>query len=82
MLFYYIRHGRPIYNPDSLRPMGKRQAEPVARRLARYGLDRVYASSSNRAIETAQPTCDLCELEMTVLDWCNEGRASSRPCDM
>ena len=75
MLLFYIRHGRPIYSPDSLRPMGERQAESVAHRLALYGIDRVYASSSNRAIETAKPTCDLCELEMTVLDWCNEGHA-------
>ena len=75
MLFFYIRHGRPCYNPDELKPAGRRQAEAVARRLALYGVDRVFASSSNRAIETAQPTCDLCELEMTVMDWCNESYA-------
>ena len=75
MLLFYIRHGRPCYNPDELKPAGRRQAEAVARRLALYGVDRVFASSSNRAIETAQPTCDICELEMTVLDWCNEGYA-------
>ena len=75
MLLFYIRHGRPCYNPDELKPAGRRQAEAVARRLALYGVDRVFASSSNRAIETAQPTCDICELEMTVLDWCNEGHA-------
>lgn len=75
MLLFYIRHGRPCYNPDELKPAGRRQAEAVARRLALFGVDRVYSSSSNRAIETAQPTCDICELEMTVLDWCSESYA-------
>ena len=58
MIFYYIRHGDPIYNPDSLTPLGKRQAEAVGRRVAAQGLDRVFASSSIRAIETARPAAD------------------------
>lgn len=33
MLLFYIRHGDPIYIPDSLTDLGKRQAEAVARRL-------------------------------------------------
>ncbi len=77
MILFYIRHGRPTYSPDDLKPVGRRQAESVAHRLALFGVDRVFASSSNRAIETARPTCELCELEMTVLDWCNEGYAWS-----
>ena len=47
MLLFYIRHGDPIYNPDSLTPLGHRQAEAVAKRLALYGIDEIYASSSN-----------------------------------
>ena len=27
MIFYYIRHGDPIYNPNGLTPLGARQAE-------------------------------------------------------
>ena len=72
MLLYYLRHGDPIYNPDSLTPLGKRQAEALAKRLAVYGLDKIYASSSNRAIQTAQPTCELLKLEMETLDFANE----------
>ena len=30
MLFYYVRHGDPIYTPDSLTELGHRQAEAVA----------------------------------------------------
>ena len=50
MLLFYIRHGDPIYDPDSLTPLGLRQAEAVAKRLSLYGLDEIYASSSNRAM--------------------------------
>ena len=32
MLFFYIRHGDPIYSPDSLTPLGRRQAEALGRR--------------------------------------------------
>lgn len=78
MLLFFLRHGDPIYNPDSLTPLGRRQAEALARRLARYGVDRIFASSSTRAMETAQPSCELMKKEMTVLDWCNERHAWAR----
>ena len=41
MILYYVRHGDPIYNPDSLTPLGQRQAEAVGKRLALYGIDEV-----------------------------------------
>ena len=72
MLFFFLRHGDPIYDPDSLTPLGRRQAEALARRLALYGIDEIYCSSSPRAQQTAQPTCELLGKDMTVLDWCNE----------
>ncbi len=54
MLLYYIRHGDPIYAPDSLPPLGERRAEAVGRRLAVYGPDAVYTSPSNRARLTGE----------------------------
>lgn len=75
MLLFYVRHGYPTYDPDCLTPLGRRQADAVAKRLALYGIDRVFASSSTRAIQTAQPTCELMRIGMTVLDWCHESRA-------
>ncbi len=75
MLFFYVRHGDPIYDPDSLTPLGVRQAEAVAKRLAVHGLDKIYTSSSNRAIMTATPTCEVLKLEPVVLDWCRESHA-------
>ncbi len=76
MILYYIRHGDPIYDPDSLTPLGHRQAEAVAKRLAVYGIDEIYSSSSTRAILTSKPTCEILGKQATILDWCHEGRAA------
>lgn len=73
MLFFYIRHGDPIYNPDSLTPLGQRQAEAIGRRLALHGMDKVFASSSQRAIDTSMPLCEMLHMEPAILDWANEG---------
>ena len=75
MLFYYVRHGDPIYDPDSLTPLGERQAEAVAKRLAMHGVDEIYASTSNRAILTAKPTSEILKKEIKLLDFANEGHA-------
>ena len=75
MIFYFIRHGDPIYDPDSLTPLGTQQAEALAKRLAHYGLDKVYSSTSNRAIQTAIPTCELLHLKPELLDFANESHA-------
>ena len=75
MLFFYIRHGDPIYHPDSLTPLGQRQAEAIGRRLARHGLDRIYASTSNRAILTATPASEILRKDIVQLDFANEHHA-------
>ncbi len=76
MLLFYIRHGDPIYDPDSLTPLGERQAEAIGRRLAIYGLDEIYVSPSNRARLTAKPTCEMLKKEPTVLPFVDEGLAA------
>ncbi len=72
MLFYLIRHGDPIYNPDSLTPLGKRQAEAVGRRLAVNGMDEIYSSPMIRAQETAKPLAELLNKEVKIEDWTYE----------
>lgn len=72
MLFFYIRHGDPIYKPNSLTPLGERQAEAVAKRLALYGLDKIYSSPSARAVMTAKPTCEILKKEPELLDFTDE----------
>ncbi len=75
MLLYYIRHGDPIYSPDSLTPLGERQSEAIAKRLSQHGIDKIYASTSNRAQLTAKPTCEMLKIDMELLDFANEGHA-------
>ncbi len=75
MLFYLLRHGEPIYNPDSITKHGHKQAEMLAERLKVNGLDRIYTSTSNRAKQTAEPTCRLLGKSYIELEWCNENLA-------
>lgn len=56
MILYYVRHGQPIYDPDSLTELGHRQAKALSKRMAALGVDKVYCSTSNRAVLTAKPT--------------------------
>ena len=43
------------------------QAEALAKRLALYGVDRIFSSTSNRAVMTATPTCDLLKKEPNAI---------------
>ena len=78
MLIFYVRHGDPIYTPDSLTPLGERQAEAVAKRIALFGVDEVYSSTSIRAIQTATPTCELLHKKVKTLDFLNENYLDSK----
>ncbi len=76
MLLFYVRHGQPLSTPTAfLSPLGTKQAEAAAKRLALFGLDEIYSSTSDRAMQTAQPTCDLLNKEMVLLDFANESHA-------
>ena len=75
MLLYYIRHGEPIYDPDSLTEHGKVQAEVLSEKLRHSGLDKIYASTSKRAMQTAEPTCKAVGMEAELLDFANEHHA-------
>jgi len=72
MLLIYARHGDPIYTPDQITPLGEEQAKALANRLQVFGVDEIYASTSNRAIQTAQPTSELLGVEIKTLDFLNE----------
>ena len=75
LILFYVRHGDPIYNPDSLTPLGKRQAEAVARRIAVHGIDKIFSSSSNRAYETALPLSEITKKGIVKIDFLNESQA-------
>ena len=73
MFLYYIRHGDPIYDPDCLTELGHKQAQALSKRLALYGLDEIYASTSTRAQMTAEPTATCLNQPIIPCDWAHEG---------
>lgn len=75
MLFYFVRHGDPCYNPDSLTPLGLRQAEAVGKRIARYGIDQIFASPMKRAIQTAQPASEMLRRDIRIAEFSSEDKA-------
>ena len=75
MLLFVIRHGDPIYNPDSLTPKGHLQANALAKRFAIHGLDKIYSSPVNRAKLTAQPTADILSKPVEIEEWTSESLA-------
>ena len=77
MLLFYIRHGHPTYDPDSLTPLGHEQAKALSKRLVSYGIDEIYSSPRLRAQYTAKPTAELLNKEIKILEWADESKASS-----
>jgi probable phosphoglycerate mutase len=72
MLLYIIRHGEPDYATDSLTENGKKQADALAERMRACGLDEIYTSPLGRAVQTAQPTCELLGLPYKIEKWMSE----------
>ena len=77
MLLFVVRHGDPIYRPDSLTPKGHLQAKALAKRFAINGLDRIYSSPLIRARQTAQPTCEILGKELKIEPWTSENLAEA-----
>ena len=72
MLLFYIRHGQPIYDPDSLTELGQKQADALAKRLKNSNIDVIYSSTSGRAMDTAKPTAKALNMDIIPLDWAHE----------
>ena len=72
MLLYIVRHGEPVYDPDRLTELGRRQAEALSHRLAVHGLDRIFTSPNGRARETAEPTCRALGISPETEPWMSE----------
>lgn len=76
MKLYIIRHGDPDYKNDDLTPLGMRQAEALARRLARSKIDEIYSSPLGRALATARPTSEILKKKVEVLPWASENNTA------
>lgn len=75
MLLYIIRHGDPIYDPDSLTEKGHAQARALADRLCVHGLDKIFCSPMIRAQQTAAPTAERLGITPVIEPWTGEDLA-------
>ncbi len=58
MNLYYIRHGEPDYENDSLTEIGKQQALKTGEYFASINLDKIFSSPNGRALLTAKYTAE------------------------
>lgn len=72
MLIYFVRHGHPDYENDSLTEIGTLQAEAAAKRLANSGIQEIYSSPQGRAYQTAEHTARLLNLEIQTCEFIHE----------
>lgn len=80
MDLFLIRHGQPDWAPGriaridpGLTDLGHRQAERVGHRLSQVeGVDELWASPMNRAMETSRPVSDGLVLDPEVHEWLQE----------
>ena len=72
MKLLLIRHGDPEYENDCLTPVGQREAEALAERIAPLPICDYYVSTMGRAMETAAPTLRLAGREGVFCDWLRE----------
>ncbi len=77
MKLILIRHAEPDYSIDSLTEKGWREANLLSKRLLDLPLaEGYYCSPLGRAKDTAKPTMDVLQKELTILPWLHEFRAS------
>lgn len=72
MRLYIIRHADPDYEKGTITEHGHREAEALARHLEFRGIDRIYCSPIQRAVDTMQYTSKLLNIEPVVQDWTQE----------
>ncbi len=72
---YLVRHGQSAGNaegrfggqgPTPLSDLGRTQAEITARHLASEGIDAIYSSDLERAVQTAEPLAELLNLSVNA----------------
>ena len=72
MRIIFVRHGEPDYEHDCLTETGRLQAAAAAERLAREGIEEIYASPMGRAAQTAAFTARRLGLPVATLDYMHE----------
>lgn len=72
MNIYFIRHGDPDYDTDSLTELGHKQADILAERVKDFPFDAIYHSTMGRARQTAEHCNKYFNYKMTEFSWLRE----------
>ena len=72
MRIIFIRHGNPDYALDCLTELGHRQAEAAAEVLCTMGIEKIFASTHGRAVETAEHTATKLGYDIEGCDFIRE----------
>lgn len=72
MRLYLVRHADPDYERNTITAAGHLEAQALARRFAREGLDCIYSSPLPRAVETMQYTADALQITPQIIEWTTE----------
>lgn len=72
MRLIFIRHAEPDYSCDGLTEKGKKEAQLLGERVAKWKVDAFYCSPLGRAKDTAAPALTLLNTEAITLDWIRE----------
>lgn len=72
MRIIFVRHAHPNYAMDCLTNLGHKQAAAAAKRLKEEGIQKIYASSCGRAVETAEYTARELSLNIEQYDFARE----------
>ncbi|MBO4403764.1 MAG: histidine phosphatase family protein [Treponema sp.] len=72
MNIYFIRHGEPDYDTDSLTENGHKQAAILAERVKDFPIDEFFHSPMGRARQTAEYCNKYFGYKMTELPWIKE----------
>jgi broad specificity phosphatase PhoE len=72
MRIFIIRHADPDYENNTITPAGHLEAQALAKRLTKLGLDRIYSSPLGRAMDTMKYTADALNIEPVVQPWTAE----------
>ncbi len=84
MNLYFIRHGDPDYETDSLTEKGRNQAAKLRDAIKGWKIDELYQSPLGRAKETASCIASNWATKPVTLDWLSElvwGKKDGNPYD-
>ncbi|WP_105615543.1 histidine phosphatase family protein [Vallitalea okinawensis] len=72
MKLLIIRHATPDYKNKTIKPRGHLEAQALAAKLSKIGIDKIYASPMGRAQHTMQYTSDATGVPCTTQEWMQE----------